>query len=139
MEKTINPEKYNMVVCLVCDGKGKLPKNPHGFDVCKECGGFGLVKKEPEGDVRHFANNWERKPIMKEGDIFENLLDGEEYVVKQIVNSMVVLRSRRGDTHIITGIETLRMKSFYLKKNKRVNQRLPISRRITKLVSQNMS
>jgi len=34
---------------------------------------------------------------MKEGDIFENLLDGAEYVVKQIVNSMVVLRSRKGD------------------------------------------
>jgi len=59
---------------------------------------------------------------MKEGDIFENLLDRTEYVVKDIVNSMVVLRSRKGDRHIVTGVETLRIKSFYLKKEERVNQ-----------------
>ena len=59
-------------------------------------------------------------PVMKEGDIFENLLDGAEYVVKGIVNSMVVLHSRTGDTHILTGVETLRTKSFYLEKEKRV-------------------
>jgi len=59
---------------------------------------------------------------MKEGEIFENLLDGAEYVVKQIVNNMVVLRSIKGDRHIVTGVDTLRIKSFYLKKEKRVNQ-----------------
>ena len=46
MGKTFNPKKYNMVFCSVCNGKGKLPKNPDGFDVCKECGGFGFIKKE---------------------------------------------------------------------------------------------
>jgi len=59
---------------------------------------------------------------MKEGDIFENLLDGAEYVVKQIVNNMVVLRSIKGDRYNVTGVDTLRIKSFYLKKEKRVNQ-----------------
>ena len=59
---------------------------------------------------------------MKEGDVFENLLDGTEYVVKQVVNIMVVLRLRKGERHIVTGVETLRIKSFYLKKEKRVNQ-----------------
>ena len=59
---------------------------------------------------------------MKEGDIFESLLDGTEYVVKDIVNSMVVLRSRTGDRHIVTGLETLRIKSFYLEKEKGVNE-----------------
>jgi hypothetical protein len=46
MEKTFNPEEYNMVFCPVCNEKGKLPKNPGGFDVCKECGGFGFIKKD---------------------------------------------------------------------------------------------
>ncbi len=31
---------------------------------------------------------------MKEWEVFENLLDGAEYIVKNIVNSMVVLRER---------------------------------------------
>jgi DnaJ-class molecular chaperone len=46
MGKTFNPQKYNMVFCSVCNGKGKLRKNPYEFDVCKECGGFGLIKNE---------------------------------------------------------------------------------------------
>ena len=59
---------------------------------------------------------------MKEGDIFESLLDGAEYVVKKIMNKMVVLQSRKRDKQIITGIETLKIKSFYRKKEKKVNQ-----------------
>jgi len=58
---------------------------------------------------------------MKEGDIFESLLDGMEYVVKNIVNSKAVLQSRNGDRRILTEVETLRIKSFYLKKEKRSN------------------
>jgi hypothetical protein len=57
---------------------------------------------------------------MKEGNIFENLLDGMEYIVKNIVNSMVVLQSRRGDRQIITGAETLKIRSFYQEKEKNV-------------------
>ncbi len=56
---------------------------------------------------------------MKEGDVFENLLDGAEYIVKDIVKSRVVLRSREGDKHIITEVDTLRIKSFYLQKERR--------------------
>ena len=59
---------------------------------------------------------------MKEGDIFESLLDGTEYVVKSIVNKMVVLQSRKGDRQIITGVDTLKTKSFYRKKEKKANQ-----------------
>ena len=59
---------------------------------------------------------------MKEGDIFESLLDGMEYVVKNIVNSMAVLQSRNGDKRILTEVETLRIKSFYQEKEKKVNQ-----------------
>ncbi len=44
--KKFSPEKYNMVLCPVCDGKGKVPKSPKGFEVCTRCGGFGFTKKE---------------------------------------------------------------------------------------------
>jgi DnaJ-class molecular chaperone len=51
MNKNFAPEKYGMVTCPLCSGKGFLLK---GFDqinvrlrrVCKECGGFGAIKKE---------------------------------------------------------------------------------------------
>jgi hypothetical protein len=62
-----------------------------------------------------------KEVYMKEGDIFENLLDGTEYVVKSIVNKMVVLQSRKGERQILTGVETLRIKSFYREKQKKVN------------------
>lgn len=58
---------------------------------------------------------------MKEGDIFESLLDGTEYVVRNIVNSMVFLQSREGDRRILTEVETLRIKSFYREKERRGN------------------
>ncbi len=48
MRKTFDPTKYNMVLCPLCKGKGKLDKNPDGFDVCKECEGFGFIKNESE-------------------------------------------------------------------------------------------
>lgn len=59
---------------------------------------------------------------MKEGDIFESLLDREEYVVKSIVNNMVVLQSRKGERQILTGVEALKTKSFYREKEKKVNE-----------------
>jgi len=60
---------------------------------------------------------------MKEGDIFESLLDGTEYVVKDIVNKMVVLQSRKGNRQILTATETLKTKSLYREKEKKLNQR----------------
>jgi hypothetical protein len=59
---------------------------------------------------------------MKEGDIFENLLDGTGYVVKNIMNKMVVLQSRKGDRQILTGVEALKTNSLYREKEKMVNQ-----------------
>ncbi len=59
---------------------------------------------------------------MKEGDIFENLLEGTEYVVKNIMNKMVVLQSREGDRQILTGVEALKTNSLYREKEKMVNQ-----------------
>ena len=48
MGKIFNREKYNMLFCPDCKGKGKLPKNPDGFIVCSRCGGSGVIKKEEE-------------------------------------------------------------------------------------------
>ena len=59
---------------------------------------------------------------MKEGDIYKSLLDGAEYAVKRIVNKMVVLESRKGDRHILTWVETLKPKSLYREKEKKVNR-----------------
>jgi hypothetical protein len=36
MGRTFDPEKYEMTFCPAGQGKGKLLKNPGGFDVCKE-------------------------------------------------------------------------------------------------------
>ncbi len=52
---------------------------------------------------------------IKEGDIFKNNLDEAEYIVKKIVNSMVVLESENPKRHILTGVSTLDIKSFYQK------------------------
>jgi len=50
MNKTFDPEKYGMVVCPLCKGKGFIinPKR----ECCQKRGGFGFIKKEngPEGD-----------------------------------------------------------------------------------------
>jgi hypothetical protein len=86
--------------------------------------GLWVSQKGSARRYEYHSNNWkrERDLTMKEGDIFENLLDGAEYVVQNIVNKMVVLQSRKRDKQIITGIETLKIKSFYRKKEKKVNQ-----------------
>jgi DnaJ-class molecular chaperone len=58
MDKIFNPEKYGMKFCSECKGKGKLPKNPHGYNVCLRCGGCGVIIKAPE--------RMENKPIVTE-------------------------------------------------------------------------
>ncbi len=56
---------------------------------------------------------------MKQGDIYENLLDGREYVIKNIVNKMIVLQSTKGDRQILTAAETLETKSLYREKEQK--------------------
>jgi hypothetical protein len=84
--------------------------------------GLWVRQKGIRGRYVYFADNWKgerRRPAMKEGDIFESLLDGTEYVVKSVVNKMVVLQSRKGDRQILTGVETLKTKSLYREKEKK--------------------
>jgi hypothetical protein len=53
---------------------------------------------------------------IKEGDIFKSTIASGDFIVKRIVNNMVILESQDGKRQIITGVETLKLKSFYLKK-----------------------
>jgi len=49
MNKEIfNPEKYGMLTCPSCDGRGFI-ENPNR-QCCPTCGGFGFIKKEGEQD-----------------------------------------------------------------------------------------
>jgi DnaJ-class molecular chaperone len=53
IDKSFNPEKYGMVFCPDCKGKGRLPQDPNGSNVCSRCGGSGLVIKEKETSEEH--------------------------------------------------------------------------------------
>jgi DnaJ-class molecular chaperone len=53
MNKNFNPQRYGMVVCPLCNGKGFLIMDNEKRDVsvrrvCVKCGGFGAIKKEEE-------------------------------------------------------------------------------------------
>ena len=53
---------------------------------------------------------------IKNGDMFKKSLDGVDFVVKKVVNDMAVLESQDGKKQILTEVNTLKLKSFYLKK-----------------------
>ncbi|MBS3918611.1 MAG: hypothetical protein KG012_06955 [Deltaproteobacteria bacterium] len=53
MDKNFAPEKYGMLICPLCSGKGFLIKDSDQINVtlrrvCTKCGGFGATKKEEE-------------------------------------------------------------------------------------------
>ncbi len=52
---------------------------------------------------------------IKEGEVFRHSTDGISFIVKRIVKQMVVLESQDGKKQILTGIDTLKLKSLYLK------------------------
>jgi len=53
---------------------------------------------------------------IKVGDTFKNSSDGVDFAVKKIVDNMVVLESPDRKRQILTGVNSLRLNSFYLKK-----------------------
>ena len=53
---------------------------------------------------------------VKEGDIFRSFLNDEEYIIKKIIKSGVVLESQNGKKQILTDVDNLKIKSFYMKK-----------------------
>ena len=50
------------------------------------------------------------------GDTFRSFSDKLDFTVKKIVNNMVVLESPDGKKQILTGVNTLELRSFYLRK-----------------------
>ncbi len=54
----------------------------------------------------------------KVGDIFKSVFDGADYTVKRVVNKMVLLESQDGRKEIVTGVNSLSIKSFYQKKER---------------------
>ncbi len=53
---------------------------------------------------------------IKVGDIFKSSSDEMAFAVKKIVNDMAVLESQDRRRQILTEVNTLKLKSFYLKK-----------------------
>lgn len=56
---------------------------------------------------------------IKLGDTFKSFSDEMDFTVKKIVNNMVVLESPDRKKLILTGVNTLKLKSFYLKKERK--------------------
>lgn len=50
----------------------------------------------------------------KSGDILKSILDGEDYIIKKVVENMAMLESQSGKKQILTEVDTLRL--FYRKK-----------------------
>jgi hypothetical protein len=50
MNNHFDPEKYGMLLCMECDGNGKLLSDSEDVAVCPKCGGFGFIKKEEDPD-----------------------------------------------------------------------------------------
>jgi DnaJ-class molecular chaperone len=44
--KTFYPERYNMLLCPECKGKGKITNRSEHIKVCPTCGGFGCIRKD---------------------------------------------------------------------------------------------
>ncbi len=53
---------------------------------------------------------------VRTGEVFKNITDGTDFIVKKIVNDMVLLQSQDGEKQILTGVHTLTSTSFYEKK-----------------------
>jgi hypothetical protein len=50
----------------------------------------------------------------KSGDILKSILDGEDYIIKKVVENKAMLESQNGKKQILTEVDTLRL--FYRKK-----------------------
>jgi hypothetical protein len=65
---------------------------------------------------------------IKEGDMFRKSSDGMDFAVKKIVNDMAILESQDRRRQILTEVNTLKLKSFYLKQDIPLPFRHPISK-----------
>jgi DnaJ-class molecular chaperone len=46
---SFTPERYGMIFCPICSGKGYLERSNGDREVCRMCRGFGLIRKENFG------------------------------------------------------------------------------------------
>ncbi len=53
---------------------------------------------------------------IREGEVFNNTTDEVDFTVRKIMNDMVVLESQDGERQILTGVQTLTSRQFFLKK-----------------------
>jgi hypothetical protein len=51
LSKRFTPERYGMILCPLCNGRGKYSKNPNEIIVCATCGGFGMIKRPMKGPM----------------------------------------------------------------------------------------
>jgi len=58
LRQRFSPERYDMIFCPHCNGRGRIFKTPKEFNVCVVCGGFGAIKA-PRGQS---IDGW---PLMK--------------------------------------------------------------------------
>ena len=56
---------------------------------------------------------------IKVGDTYKTFSDEMEFTVKRIANNWVVLESPDKKKQILTGVNNLKINSFYLKKEKK--------------------
>jgi len=45
----------------------------------------------------------------KSGDRLKSILDGEDYIIKKVVENMAMLESQNGKKQILTELDTLRL------------------------------
>ncbi len=57
---------------------------------------------------------------IKVGDTFKNFSDEMDFTVRKIINDWVVLESPDRKKQILTGVNSLKVNSFYLKKENKV-------------------
>src|SRR4030042_1319978 len=79
-KKIFNPEKYGMVTCSCCNGRGYI-QNPKR-QCCPKCGGFGLVRKETEKDANTSTNS-DELPRIAQG-LLPEIVDRQISIINKI-------------------------------------------------------
>jgi hypothetical protein len=65
-------------------------------------------------DVKRLKENGGNSMKLIIGDILKSLLDGEDYMIKKVVENMAMLESQNGKKQILTELDTLKL--FYRKR-----------------------
>jgi hypothetical protein len=104
-KKTFEPKRYGMAICPCCNSHGYIQNQ--NVNVVLNAGALGS-SREPEEDTHTspIIGKGKETSHYEKGDIYESLLDGTEYVVKRIVNKMVLLQEERKPANLNRGWDT---------------------------------